>query len=66
MFSVHKPFTEISIVQRVVKHSQIQQFKYFKVLIQEFHVKVDLGFVNAVMAILQGAELNDQEEVRKH
>lgn len=47
-----KPFAELSIVQRVMKHSQVQQFKYFKVLIQEFHIKVDLGFINAVLSVL--------------
>lgn len=62
-FSVHKPFVEVSIVQLLVKHSQIRQFKYFKVLIQEFHVKVELGFVNAVMEVLQTAEYSEQEEL---
>lgn len=63
LFLVHKPFAEISIVQMLIKHSQIRQFKYFKILIQEFHVKVDLGFINALMEVLQGAEFTEQEEV---
>lgn len=63
VFVVHKPFAELSIVQRIVKHSQIQQFKYFKVLIQEFHVKVDLNFINAVMEVLNYEDFTDQEEV---
>lgn len=56
---------EVSIVQLLVKHSQIRQFKYFKVLIQEFHVKVELGFVNAVMEVLQAAEYSEQEELQQ-
>lgn len=49
-----KPFAELSIVQLIMHNSQVKQFKYFKVLIQEFHVKVDLGFINAVVELLQG------------
>lgn len=56
---------EVSIVQLLVKHSQIRQFKYFKVLIQEFHVKVELGFVNAVMEVLQAADYTEQEELEQ-
>lgn len=56
---------EVSIVQLLVKHSQIRQFKYFKVLIQEFHVKVELGFVNAVMEVLQAADYSEQEQLEQ-
>ncbi|KAF5289221.1 hypothetical protein FQR65_LT00109 [Abscondita terminalis] len=59
---VQKPFAELSIVQRIIKYSQIQQFKYFKVLIQEFHVKVDLGFVNAIVDLLQNKKYSVNEE----
>lgn len=57
-----KPFAEMSIVQLLIKNSQIKQFKYFKVLIQEFHIKVDLGFVNAIMQVLMSKEYTEQEE----
>lgn len=47
-----------------MKNSQIRQFKYFKVLVQEFHIKVDLGFVNAVVDMLfSQANASDEEEV---
>lgn len=58
-----KPFIECSIVQRVVPHSSVKQFKYLTVLIQEFHVKVDLLFVNAIVAMLS-PELSEEESVR--
>lgn len=58
-----KPFVEVSIVQLLLKNSQIRQFKYFKVLVQEFHIKVDLGFVNAVFDMLQESENSDEEDV---
>lgn len=60
-FSV-KPFAELSIVQRISKHSSVQQFKYFKVLIQEFHIKVDLSFVNAIMSVLATRERTLEED----
>lgn len=63
--SAIKPFAELSIVQRLMKHSTVQQYKYFKVLIQEFHIKVDLGFINSLMSILQEKEPSQADEVRK-
>lgn len=58
---------EVSIVQLLMKHSQIKQFKYFKILIQEFHIKVDLGFVNALVEMLQSVGYTEIEEVcEKH
>jgi vacuolar protein sorting-associated protein 13A/C len=46
-----KPFIEMSIVQRIIPHSTVTQFKYLRVLMQEFHVKVDLDFINAIMEL---------------
>lgn len=57
---------EVSIVQLLMKNSQIRQFKYFKVLIQEFHIKVDLGFVNAIVDVLQQTEQSEGEEVNTY
>lgn len=54
---------EVSIVQLLIKNSQIRQFKYFKVLVQEFHIKVDLGFVNAVVDMMQQSDNSDEEDV---
>lgn len=35
-----KPFIEMSVVQRIIPHSTVTQYKYMRVLMQEFHVKV--------------------------
>ncbi|XP_060618149.2 intermembrane lipid transfer protein VPS13A isoform X1 [Anolis sagrei] len=43
-----KPFTDVSIVIRTAGHSQISRIKYFKVLIQEMDLRLDLGFLNAL------------------
>lgn len=61
-----KPFAEMSIVQRIMPHSNVQQYKYFKVLIQEFHVKVDMGFINAFLEMFQSEEVSETEEVSMH
>ncbi|XP_058806498.1 intermembrane lipid transfer protein Vps13 isoform X2 [Phymastichus coffea] len=60
--SVMKPFAEMSIVKRLLAHSNVQQFRYFKVLIQEFHVKVDLAFANALMLLFEDAEANEAQQ----
>ncbi|XP_022825403.1 vacuolar protein sorting-associated protein 13 isoform X2 [Spodoptera litura] len=56
-----KPFIEVSIVERLMEHSKVRQYKYYKVLIQEFHVKVDMGLVNALMGMFPQRLLNEQE-----
>lgn len=58
-----KPFAELSMVKRLLEHSTVQQFRYFKVLVQEFHIKVDIVFLNAIMSLLEADEVNDAEEV---
>lgn len=63
VFSGIKPFVELSIVRLLMKNSQIEQFKYFKVLVQEFHIKVDLGFVNAIVELFAQSNQSDEEEV---
>lgn len=61
--SVMKPFAELSMVKRLLEHSSVQQFRYFKVLIQEFHVKVNLAFISALMLLFESDEANDTQEV---
>lgn len=61
---VIKPFAELSMVKRLLEHSTVQQFRYFKVLVQEFHIKVDIVFINAIMGLFEANEVNDTEEVR--
>lgn len=62
--SVLKPFIEMSIVKRLTEHSPVQQYKYYKALVQEFHVKVDIGFLNAILAFFEAEEISDSDEVK--
>ncbi|XP_014027654.1 vacuolar protein sorting-associated protein 13A isoform X1 [Salmo salar] len=49
MDSEPKPLTDISIVTRAAGHSDISRIKYFMVLIQEMDLKLDLGFLYAIL-----------------
>ncbi|KAL7290198.1 hypothetical protein TKK_0015907 [Trichogramma kaykai] len=60
--SIMKPFAELSMVKRLLAHSNVQQFRYFKVLVQEFHIKVDLAFMNALMLYFEADKANDTQE----
>ncbi|XP_032873462.1 vacuolar protein sorting-associated protein 13A isoform X1 [Amblyraja radiata] len=51
MDSAPKPFADVSIVTRSAGQSAISRFRYFKVLIQEMDLKLDLGFLYAVMEL---------------
>ncbi|KAK3890033.1 hypothetical protein Pcinc_005997 [Petrolisthes cinctipes] len=49
--TVAKPFCEISVVQRVTS-PVFTQFRYLAVLIQEFHVQVELPFIFTIIEVL--------------
>ncbi|XP_049821668.1 intermembrane lipid transfer protein Vps13-like isoform X2 [Aethina tumida] len=57
-----KPFIEVSIVQLLMKNSQIKQYKYFKVLVQEFHIKVEMGLINALLGLFEQKPKTYEEE----
>ncbi|KAG7468238.1 hypothetical protein MATL_G00140800 [Megalops atlanticus] len=50
-----KPFIDISIITRFNEHSQVMQFKYFMALVQEMAVKIDQGFLGAIIALFTPA-----------
>nr|DBA28033.1 TPA: hypothetical protein GDO54_008453 [Pyxicephalus adspersus] len=60
-----KPFTDVSIVMRTAGHSEISRVKYFRVLIQEMDLRIDLGFLYALMELFTQSEVvsKDQEVV---
>ncbi|XP_040844715.1 vacuolar protein sorting-associated protein 13A isoform X2 [Ochotona curzoniae] len=63
MDSAPKPFTDVSIVMRSAGHSKISRIKYFKVLIQEMDLRLDLGFVYALADLMTEAEVTENTEV---
>ncbi|XP_023578759.1 vacuolar protein sorting-associated protein 13A [Octodon degus] len=62
MDSAPKPFTDVSIVMRSAGHSQISRIKYFKVLIQEMDLRLDLGFVYALADLMSENEVTEETE----
>ncbi|KAH8237095.1 hypothetical protein KR038_004232 [Drosophila bunnanda] len=54
-----KPFIECSMVQRIMPNSSVRQFKYAKLLIQEFLFKVDLNFLMAISDLFS-KEVSDE------
>ncbi|ETE73059.1 Vacuolar protein sorting-associated protein 13C, partial [Ophiophagus hannah] len=50
-----KPFIDVSIIVRFNEYSKVLQFKYFMVLVQEMAVKLDQGFLAAVIDLFTPA-----------
>ncbi|XP_053284291.1 intermembrane lipid transfer protein VPS13C [Pleuronectes platessa] len=50
-----KPFIDVSIITRFNQHSNVMQFKYFMALVQEMAVKLDQGFLGAILALFAPA-----------
>ncbi|NXY44196.1 VP13A protein, partial [Ceuthmochares aereus] len=61
--SAPKPFTDVSIVMRTAGHSQISHIKYFKVLIQEMDLRLDLGFLYALAEFFTQADVPSDQEL---
>ncbi|OQR79458.1 vacuolar protein sorting-associated protein 13A-like [Tropilaelaps mercedesae] len=45
-----KPFIEMSLIMRQFSGSNLRQIKYCKLLIQEFAIRIDMCFVNSLLA----------------
>ncbi|KAG7239598.1 hypothetical protein INR49_028750 [Caranx melampygus] len=50
-----KPFIDVSIITRFNQHSNVMQFKYFMALVQEMAVKLDQGFLGAILGLFTPA-----------
>ncbi|XP_006979356.1 intermembrane lipid transfer protein VPS13C isoform X1 [Peromyscus maniculatus bairdii] len=59
-----KPFIDVSVITRFNEYSQVLQFKYFMVLIQEMALKVDQGFLGAVIALFTPTTAPEAERKR--
>ncbi|XP_007638289.1 vacuolar protein sorting-associated protein 13C isoform X1 [Cricetulus griseus] len=59
-----KPFIDVSVITRFNEYSQVLQFKYFMVLIQEMALKVDQGFLGAIIALFTPTTAPEAERKR--
>ncbi|KAK5914777.1 hypothetical protein CesoFtcFv8_000431 [Champsocephalus esox] len=58
-----KPFIEVSVITRFNRHSNVMQIKYFMALVQEMAVKIDQGFLSAILALFTpAAELHAERQ----
>ncbi|XP_071436909.1 intermembrane lipid transfer protein VPS13A isoform X1 [Pithys albifrons albifrons] len=62
--SAPKPFIDVSIVMRTSGHSQISHIKYFKVLIQEMGLRLDLGFLYALVELFTQTNVPGDQELQ--
>jgi vacuolar protein sorting-associated protein 13A/C len=53
-----KPFIELSVYESKTTRSNVMQFKYFKLLIQEFAVKIDQGLIVSILAFLRAEKVS--------
>ncbi|XP_068131864.1 intermembrane lipid transfer protein VPS13C isoform X2 [Hyperolius riggenbachi] len=59
-----KPFIDVSIITRFNEFSKVTQFKYFMVLIQCMALKVDQGFLAAIIGLFTPATPIEVEKQR--
>jgi vacuolar protein sorting-associated protein 13A/C len=59
--AAEKPFIELSVYETKTARSNIMQFKYFKLLIQEFAVKIDQGLIVALLAFMRAESVRSLE-----
>lgn len=65
--SIPHPFIEISIVEILNQQSEVNQYEYFKLLIQECHVSVDMSLVNAIGTLfITESDLKSEMEHKKN
>uniref|UniRef100_A0A670KCM5 Vacuolar protein sorting 13 homolog C n=1 Tax=Podarcis muralis TaxID=64176 RepID=A0A670KCM5_PODMU len=59
-----RPFIDVSIIIRFNEYSKVLQFKYFMVLIQEMALKIDQGFLGAVIGLFTPSTDPEAEKQR--
>ncbi|KAK3540200.1 hypothetical protein QTP70_028391 [Hemibagrus guttatus] len=67
MDSEAKPFIDLSLITRAAGHSDILRIKYFKVLIQEMDLRLDLGFLYAILDLFtaeNAGTVTSEQEVK--
>lgn len=57
-----KPFIEVSLMQRTSEHQTFTHIKYFKILVQEFSIKLDMGFITALLPVFGANEVKSTPE----
>ncbi len=60
--SIPKPFIELSVLEYMSpERTDLRQYKYLHALVQELHIKVDQGLINALMDLFEEEEILDED-----
>ena len=60
--SIPKPFIELSVLEFMSpEHTNLRQYKYLHALVQELHIKVDQGLLNACTDLFEEEEILDED-----
>ena len=63
--SVPKPFLELSILEYTSPEHNLKQYKYIHALVQELHLKIELGFINAISELFEEEEILEENTAEK-
>ena len=63
--SVPKPFVELSILEYTSPEHNLKQYKYIHALVQEMHLKIELGFINALSELFEEEEILEENTAEK-
>ena len=63
--SAAKPLIEFCLMMSFSDHSSVIKIKYLRLLVQEMHAKVDIGFLNNLMQVFASDETMEGKEVSK-
>ena len=63
--SVPKPFIELSILEYTSPEHNTKQYKYIHALVQEMHLKIEMGFINALMELFEEDEVLEENTGEK-
>merc|ERR1719319_200795 len=60
--SFPKPFIEMSVLMYTSpEHNNMNQFKYIHALVQEMHLKIELGFLQAISELFEEEEILEED-----
>ncbi|CAF3775950.1 unnamed protein product, partial [Rotaria magnacalcarata] len=61
-----KAFIELSVYESKTSRSNVMHFRYFKLLVQEFAVKIDQGLIISILAFLKSDEISAAPTLHMH
>ncbi|XP_053396044.1 intermembrane lipid transfer protein VPS13A-like isoform X3 [Mercenaria mercenaria] len=60
-----KPFIELGMMRRTVPENNVDTFRYLKLLVQEFNIKIDKGFMMSLYDVFANLLADEESESSK-